>query len=245
MALQAPALYTRIRPMLPEFLKFCLIGGIGMVIDLGGAGVLHASYHVEPLAAKAVSVTAATVFTYAGSRFWTFKHRENQSVRREAALFFVLNVAGLLIAEAVLGVVIYVLGMRSTFDYNVASVIGSGLGTMFRFYAYRKWVFLAPQQPAAAAEAVPGAAEFPDYPPWELDPAYLAAEAVTARVPVASYSSPWQQEPATAARQQEPASAWATEPALATARGSGTDRAPAQAKNPQSAARTAGRHRKG
>ncbi|HEY0935428.1 MAG TPA: GtrA family protein [Trebonia sp.] len=165
--------------MLPELIKFCIVGGVGTVIDLGGAGLLHSRYHVEPLAAKAVSVTLATAFTYLGARFWTFKHRENQSVRREAVLFFALNVAGLVIAEAVIGLVTYVMGLRGTLDYNAASVIGTGLGTIFRFYAYRKWVFLAPsEQPAASTAAA--AVAMPDYPPWELDPAFFAAGVLTA-----------------------------------------------------------------
>ena len=71
--------------MLPELLKFGIVGGIGTVIDLGGAAVLHGKYHVEPLAAKAVSITLATVFTYLGSRFWTFKHRENQALHARGA----------------------------------------------------------------------------------------------------------------------------------------------------------------
>jgi putative flippase GtrA len=52
------------------------------VIDLGGAAVLHGKYHVDGLEAKAISTAAATVVTYLGSRFWTFKDRENQSLRR-------------------------------------------------------------------------------------------------------------------------------------------------------------------
>jgi putative flippase GtrA len=182
MTLPVHGLYSRIRPMLPELIKFCLVGGVGTVIDLGGAGLLHSKYHVEPLAAKAISVTAATTFTYLGARFWTFKHRENQSVQREAALFFALNIAGLLIAEAVIGLVTYVMGLRGTLDYNAASVIGTGLGTIFRFYAYRKWVFLAPSEQPAAAPADATAA-VPDYPPWELDPAFLAAEVLTPDAP--------------------------------------------------------------
>ncbi len=155
MAFTAPGLYSRVRTMLPEMLKFLVVGGLGTVIDLGGAAVLHSKYHVEPLAAKAISVTLATLFTYLGSRFWTFKERENQSVRREAVLFFVLNVVGLLIAEAVIGLVTYVMGLRGSLEYNAASFIGTGLGTIFRFYAYRKWVFLAPE----AASASGGAAQ--------------------------------------------------------------------------------------
>jgi putative flippase GtrA len=207
MALSAPGLYSRVRTMLPEYshvrtmlpeiLKFCVVGGLGTVIDLGGAAVLHSAYHFEPLAAKAVSVTLATAFTYAGSRFWTFKERENQSVQREAVLFIVLNVVGLLIAEAVIGLVTYVMGLRGPLEYNAASFIGTGLGTIFRFWAYRKWVFLDPEN-ASAPTQQPDAPAFPDYPPWELDPAFLvpAEAAAQAPLPAPSYSSPWEREPA-------------------------------------------------
>ena len=44
----------------PRCSSSCIVGGIGTVIDLGGAAVLHSKYHVGPLAAKAVSVTLAT-----------------------------------------------------------------------------------------------------------------------------------------------------------------------------------------
>jgi putative flippase GtrA len=197
MAFIAPGLYARVRTMLPEICKFLVVGGIGTVIDLGGAGLLHSKYHVEPLAAKAISVTLATIFTYLGSRFWTFKARENQSVHREAVLFFVLNVVGLLIAEAVIGLVTYVMGLRGPLAYNAASFVGTGLGTIFRFWAYRKWVFLSPEkspEPGPVADATP----LPDYPPWELDPEFLmpAGAAAQAPVPAPSYPSPWEPEPA-------------------------------------------------
>ena len=89
-----------------------------------------------------------------GSRFWTFRHRENQAMHREAVLFFVLNVVGLILAEAVIGLTTYVLGLKGPLAYNAASVFGTGLGTIFRFYAYRKWVFLPPaEQPAQQVPA--------------------------------------------------------------------------------------------
>jgi len=195
MAFTAPGLYYRIRALLPEMLKFGIVGGIGTVIDLGGAAVLHSTYHVEPLAAKAISVSLATVFTYLGSRFWTFKERENQSLRREAVLFIVLNVIGLLIAEAVIGLVVYVMGLHSQLEYNAASFIGTGLGTIFRFWAYRRWVFLDPEK-ASAPTQLPDAPAFPDYPPWELDPSFLVPAEAAAEAPDAapSYPSPWERE---------------------------------------------------
>jgi putative flippase GtrA len=167
-------LYERIRHLVPELAKFGVVGGIGAVVDLGGAGVLHSAYHVEPMEAKAISITAATIVTYLGSRFWTFRHRENQPMHREAVLFIVLNVIGLIIAEVVIACTTYVLGMKGPLAYNAASVFGTGLGTIFRFYAYRKWVFLAPaEQPAPLVPAGAMAGEMLDYAPWELDPAFL------------------------------------------------------------------------
>jgi putative flippase GtrA len=196
MAFADAGLYARVRLLLPELLKFGVVGGIGSVIDLGGAAVLHGKYHVDGLEAKAISTAAATVVTYLGSRFWTFKDRENQSLRREAVLFIVLNLAGLLIAEVVIAFVTYVLGLHSQLEYNAASVLGTGLATIFRYFAYRQWVFTAPaEQSVLGSATAPEMAPFPDYPPWELDPAYLAAahaEAAHAQAPAPTYSSPWQ-----------------------------------------------------
>jgi putative flippase GtrA len=177
MALPAAGLYSRYRHLVPELLKFCVVGGLGAVIDLGGAAVLHGKFHVEGLEAKAISTIIATALTYLGSRFWTFKHRENQALGREVAIFIVLNVIGLVIAEAVIAVVTYGLGLHSQLDYNAASVLGTGLATIFRYFAYRQWVFTAPAEESALAPSAPEAEPFPDYPPWGLDPAYAAAAA--------------------------------------------------------------------
>jgi putative flippase GtrA len=245
MALTAPGLYSRIRPMLPEVGKFCVIGGIGTVIDLGGAAVLHGRYHIGPLGAKAVSVTVATAFTYLGSRFWTFRHRENQPVHREALLFIVLNLAGLFIAEAVIGIETYAVRQHGSLAYNAASVIGTGLGTVFRFYTYRKWVFVTPSASSPASRTAKSSAgpqqaggqwaggqqAVPDYPPWELDPAFATAERAAggaARVPPA-YTSPWEPE-AGRARHRGPVSPWDAAPAFAQG---------------QAEPRPAGRHRRG
>jgi putative flippase GtrA len=176
-------LHDHVRQHGPELVKFGVVGGLGTIIDLGGAAVLHSVYHVGPLESKAISITAATIFTYLGSRFWTFRHRDNQPVHREALLFVALNVVGLVLAELVIAGTTYGLGLKGPLAYNAASFIGTGLGTVFRWYAYRKWVFLAPAQqphpqPQAAFAGGAGAAgaagqDFRHYAPWELDPAYL------------------------------------------------------------------------
>ena len=79
----------------------------------------------------------------------------NQALLREGLLFAAFNIVGLAIAECVIAFVTYGLDMKSTLAYNAASLAGTGLGTIFRYFSYKKWVFLAgaPGAAVAAGEA--------------------------------------------------------------------------------------------
>ncbi len=149
------SLRKRFAELIPELAKFGVVGLIGSVIDLGGAAYLHGAVGIGPMVSKGLSITAATVVTYLGSRFWTFRHRANQALLREGALFVALNIVGLAIAECVIAIVTYGLDKQGTLAYNAASVAGTGLGTIFRYFSYKKWVFLAgaPGAAVAAGEA--------------------------------------------------------------------------------------------
>jgi len=127
--------------LIPELARFGAVGLAGSVIDLGGAAWLHGTEGLGSLPAKALSITAATVVTYLGSRFWTFRRRVNQAILREGAWFAALNLIGLAIAEAVVAAVTYGLGLKTALAFNAASVAGTGLGTAFRYFSYDKWVF--------------------------------------------------------------------------------------------------------
>ena len=132
-----------------------MVGLVGSVVDLGGAAYLHGALGIGPMVSKGLSIIAATALTYLGSRFWTFRHRMNQALLREGVLFAALNVVGLVIAECVIAFVTYGLDLKSTLAYNAASLAGTGLGTVFRYFSYKKWVFLAgaPGAAVAAGEA--------------------------------------------------------------------------------------------
>src|ERR1700726_3919744 len=145
----------RFTELIPELAKFGVVGLIGSVIDLGGAAYLHGDVGVGPMVSKGISLCAATVITYLGSRFWTFRHRVNQALLREGILFAALNLVGLAIAECVIALISYGLDMKGTLAYNAASLAGTGFGTIFRYFSYKKWVFLAgaPGAAVAAGEA--------------------------------------------------------------------------------------------
>jgi putative flippase GtrA len=181
------SLHRRFAHVVPELAKFGVVGLAGAVIDLGGAAYLHGEVGLGPMVAKAISITTATVVTYLGSRFWTFRHRVNQALLREGTLFAVLNLIGLVIAEIVIAFTTYGLGLKSALAYNIASLVGTGLGTIFRYFSYKKWVFLAsaPGATAAAGEAAVSGM---------VDPAEVSAPgAMLAGVPDGGYRPPWEQ----------------------------------------------------
>jgi len=170
--------------LIPELTKFGVVGLIGTIIDLGGADYLHNHLGVGPMVAKGLSITAATVVTYLGSRFWTFRHRVNQALLREGVLFVMLNVVGLAIAEVVIAATTYGLGLKSALAYNAASVVGTGLGTIFRYFSYKKWVFLpgAPGTAVAAGEAALSGI---------VDPAEISPSGVVLAGARNGYGPPW------------------------------------------------------
>lgn len=147
--------YGRFRGVLAELAKFGVVGGTAAIVDLGGAAYLHGTGLVGPLSAKAISISVATVLSWAGNRFWTFRHRENHALLREWVTFFILNAIGLLIAEAAIGFTYYVLGLHDQVAYNLASIGGTGLGTIFRYWSYKKWVFIAPALDDEVPEEMP------------------------------------------------------------------------------------------
>ncbi len=145
------ALYRRSTVLYAEIAKFGIVGATAAIIDLGGAAGLHGVAGLGPLTAKVISTLVATVYSYLGNRFWAFRHRANHSLPREWLVFFALNGVGLLIALSAIAVTEYGLGLHSQLAYNAAQILGTGLATLFRFWAYRKWVFLAPPAPVEGA----------------------------------------------------------------------------------------------
>ncbi len=126
-----------------EVAKFGAVGGIAFVIDTGiFLWLLHGPMSDHPTRAKIASAVVATVFSWVANRYWTFRHRRRANILREIILFAVMNGIGIAIAGACVYVSHWMLGFTTPFaDFVAGSVVGLVLGTIFRFFAYRFWVF--------------------------------------------------------------------------------------------------------
>ena len=144
-----PGLYQRIRALIGEGAKFGIVGLIGIGVTNLVFIPLHNWLHLGPLTSITAAILVATVVTFVGNRYWSFRHREGAGTGREGVTFFVLNGVGLLIQYAVLGFTNYVLGLDSKLENVIAVNLGIGIGTLFRFWSYRKWVWVSPEEQLA------------------------------------------------------------------------------------------------
>jgi putative flippase GtrA len=152
-------LIGRFRHLLHEMGKFGIVGGIAFFVDLATFNVLLAVTS-WPVATVGSTVIAATL-AFIGNRYWTWRDREKSGLAREYGLYFLFNMVGVLIALAVMWVNQDVLGaiwpevFHTVYAQNVAKmIVGTGLGTLFRFWAYRRFVFVqATGAPAPIADS--------------------------------------------------------------------------------------------
>ncbi len=154
-------LYQRFRVLIHEAAKFGVVGLAGFIVSLGGADVLRYGAGVGKYKAVVVATVLATVVTFVGNRYWAFRHRERTGMGRETVLFFVFNAIGLLIQLACVAIVQDGLHLNGKVWYNAANLAGIGLGTLFRFWSYRKWVWRT-QEPASGHRPLSPEPGFPE-----------------------------------------------------------------------------------
>jgi putative flippase GtrA len=142
----------------PEAVTFLAVGGIGYVVDVTSFNLLRSGPFlstVDPSYARIVAVALAMVVTYLGNRLFTWRGQAKGNRRREIGLFITFNIIGLALSVATLVVSHDLLGLTSRLADNIsANVIGLGLGTLFRYWSYKTFVFRAPGPAQAAATAV-------------------------------------------------------------------------------------------
>jgi len=154
-----------------ELAKFTLVGGTTFIVDTVVFYALKSSVlEAKPVTAKVIAVLVATILSYVLNREWSFKSRGGRETHHEAALFFAISGVGMAINAAPLWVSSYVFDLRvpnvSSFDENIADfisaqIIGTLLAMAFRWWAFRKFVFLEVDVGGAAVTAAEAAVPEP------------------------------------------------------------------------------------
>jgi dolichol-phosphate mannosyltransferase len=128
-----------------EVLTFLAVGGVGYLVDVLAFNVFRSMdpfASADPAYARTLAVVIAIGVNYVGNRTFTWREVPVLARRRELVMFGLVSVVGYLFSVASLVLSHDVLGLTNRLDDNLsANVVGMALGTVFRFWAYRRLVF--------------------------------------------------------------------------------------------------------
>jgi putative flippase GtrA len=139
-------LVLRGQEVLPEFLRYVLVGGLAFIIDFG---VLHLSKtlffshleHVGILLAAALGFTAGLVFNFIFSLLFVFKQRAENAKRhkiRSFALFAIIGLIGLLITEFCMYAGVCLFGAEW---YLIVKMFTAGIVLIWNYVARKVLIF--------------------------------------------------------------------------------------------------------
>lgn len=137
-----------VRLLAKEISAFGLIGILNLVLDTLLFNLLLAwDNGLGPNSASLISTTICTLLAYFGNRYLSFSHRARSGFARETSFFFAVNIVALIAQQLILAFFAYPLHYKNdTLVMNIVRLGTIGIGTVFRFWAYKRFVFLPPAQ---------------------------------------------------------------------------------------------------
>lgn len=130
-----------------QFIRFCMVGGSALPVDMGILALMTEVVHLDPRIAAIPAFLGAVTWTYTLNRFWTFKAKERSQVPASYASFVLICSAGLairlivmhlLISYASMGekVLLTVAGLEIK-RYYLASLLGILVATFWNYSGSR------------------------------------------------------------------------------------------------------------
>ena len=136
-----------------RFLKFCVVGVIGFVVDFG---IMNLLLHFTGNArlASTVSFIAAVISNFIWNRYWTYPDSREKPLVQQLGQFFLINVIGLGIryllfltidqpiinlAEQILPSDFFI--SPSVAGHNITMLIAVFIVMMWNFFANRLWTY--------------------------------------------------------------------------------------------------------
>ncbi len=155
---------SRLERLAREIAKFGAVGAIGFVVNLAVFNLCIHGLHLAVVRSGVIATVVAIGANYVGNRYWTYRDCDRSRRSRELTLFLLFSGVGLVIENGILALSHYGFGLTSPLADNVAkNVVGLGLGTVFRFWSYRTWVFRAIPAREAVETAESFLAEAPEH----------------------------------------------------------------------------------
>lgn len=126
-----------------RFLKFAVVGAIGMVVDLGTLTFAREVLSLPLSLSVALGFSLAVISNFTWNRLWTFPESRERSVKTQLGQFTFINLIGLGLNEIIV-LSLHPLFSRITHDppaYLAAKVIAIGVVLFWNYGANRIWTY--------------------------------------------------------------------------------------------------------
>lgn len=114
--------------MIQQFIKFCVVGGSGMVVDFSITYALKEWLKLNKYIANSVGFICAATSNYVLNRIWTFQSNDPQ-IARQYLIFIGIASIGLIINNAT----IYILNDKLHLNFYFSKLLAIGAVTMWNF----------------------------------------------------------------------------------------------------------------
>jgi dolichol-phosphate mannosyltransferase len=126
-------LYCHKYPSFIQFIKFCLVGLSGVLVDTAVLVGLVELLSLDPRAAAVFAFLTAVSWNYILNRLWTFDLGRKTKIPYSYMSFVLVCLIGLGVRIGVMHLLIEYGGMGESPLYILASIIGILIGTIFNF----------------------------------------------------------------------------------------------------------------
>jgi putative flippase GtrA len=139
--------YSTFQGLIHEIAKFGVVGAAAYAITVVVSNELRfGPPRLGPITSLGIAMIIAATFSYFANRHWTWSDKQRTGLGREYSLFITLSVVGFVLTEIPVAFSEYVLRLHSPLAYNIAgNLVGTGIGTIWRFWSFKRWVFLEPE----------------------------------------------------------------------------------------------------
>ena len=121
-----------------EFIKYCLVGGTGVIVNLGIYLLLTRGFSVAPEAASPVGIELSILSNFMLNNIWTFRHRAKlSSLRKKLVKFHIAAGFAGVINYAIFLVLLNQLGVNDI----LANLVGISFGMMINYMINSFWTW--------------------------------------------------------------------------------------------------------
>jgi putative flippase GtrA len=143
------------RPVVRQFVKFCVIGFSSMIIDVGLARVLTfglGNHNLIWWQARIISVTVAATNGFIWNSMWTFRGYTSGAKHTMYLKFMLVNVVGLVLNLAIMRTVLFVVvsphhilhqPQPEPLPWDIAMGFAVVIVSLWNFVANKKWTYAA------------------------------------------------------------------------------------------------------